>query len=409
MKVSGPARPANDMRVLVIIESRFNRTPDGAYWTVGWAGYSFWERYLDVFDEVQVVARVRDMPTAPPSSVRADGPKVSLTPLPYYLGPWAYLRNYRKIRRAIGNALHPSDAVIVRAPGAAGALLVAMLRRTHRPYGMEVVGDPYDVLAPGSVRSILRPLLRWWMPRSLRRQCAGACAASYVTSTTLQNRYPAPAAMHVTSYSSADLPDEAFVREPRPPCQADRPRRIVFVGTLEQLYKAPDVLIDAVAIAVRRGADLQVTIIGEGKHRRELEARAGDRGLADRVRFAGHLPPGDAIRSELDRADLFILPSRQEGLPRALIEAMARGVPGIGSSTGGIPELLPSSERVPAGDADALAAKILEVLGDPERLARLSAEHLKKAREYHAEFLRPRRQAFYRTVQEATSNWQRSQ
>jgi glycosyltransferase involved in cell wall biosynthesis len=109
----------------------------------------------------------------------------------------------------------------------------------------------------------------------------------------------------------------------------------------------------------------------------------------------------------LDTADLFVHPSRTEGLPRALIEAMARGLPCIGSNVGGIPELLSPAEQVPAGDANALEAKLCEVLGDPQRLVRLSRENLAKAREYHADALRPRRQAFYRAVLEATSRWQR--
>jgi glycosyltransferase involved in cell wall biosynthesis len=125
------------------------------------------------------------------------------------------------------------------------------------------------------------------------------------------------------------------------------------------------------------------------------------------VRFLGHLPPGDAVRKELDAADLFVLPSRTEGLPRALIEAMARALPCIGSSVGGIPELLSPSERFPPDDVDALAGKILEILGDRNRCSRLSHENLQKAGDHHLDALRPRRQAFYRAVREATAEWQR--
>ena len=70
--------------------------------------------------------------------------------------------------------------------------------------------------------------------------------------------------------------------------------------------------------------------------RNGLKAKA----LRDRVRFRGQLTTPVDVRAELDRADLFVLPSRQEGLPRAMIEAMARALPCIGSSVGGIPELL---------------------------------------------------------------------
>ena len=70
------------MRVLIATESRFDRTPDGTCWNVGSGGYEFWQRYLDVFDEVRILGRMRDVPVAPRSAVRADGPNVSLVPLP---------------------------------------------------------------------------------------------------------------------------------------------------------------------------------------------------------------------------------------------------------------------------------------------------------------------------------------
>jgi glycosyltransferase involved in cell wall biosynthesis len=180
------------------------------------------------------------------------------------------------------------------------------------------------------------------------------------------------------------------------------------VGSLEQVYKAPDVLIDAVADAVNLGVDLQLTLVGDGKLRTELEQRAVARGVTERVRFVGHVSSSECLRQELDSADLFVLPSRTEGLPRAMIEAMARGLPCIGSNVGGIPELIAASERVPAGDPDALAKKLIEVLADPTRLARLSVENLEKARRYHPDALKPRRQAFYQAVRTATVQWQRN-
>ncbi len=111
------------------------------------------------------------------------------------------------------------------------------------------------------------------------------------------------------------------------------------------------------------------------------------------------------MRGELDRADLFVLPSRQEGLPRAMLEAMARGASLHRVHGGGIPELLPAEDLVPPGDAQALAAKIREVVGDPERMARMSARNLAKAEEYRDEALRERRLAFYDHLRKRTEIW----
>ena len=188
------------MRVLVTTEARFERTPDGSYWNVGWANYEFWRRYLDVFDHVCVLARARNVQEVPKNAMRADGLNVEVAPLPFYLGPWAFVRNYVPLRAAARRAIRPDDALIVRAPGPISGLVTNGVRHSDRPFGVEVVGDPGETFAPGGVRTVLRPLLRYTTPWALRRQCARACAAAYVTAQSLQKLYPAPRATHVAWY-----------------------------------------------------------------------------------------------------------------------------------------------------------------------------------------------------------------
>jgi glycosyltransferase involved in cell wall biosynthesis len=109
------------------------------------------------------------------------------------------------------------------------------------------------------------------------------------------------------------------------------------------------------------------------------------------------------VRSILDGADLFILPSFQEGLPRAMVEAMARALPCIGSSVGGIGELLPPEDIVPPGDAAALARKIREVVASPERMRAMSARNLQRAGAYSTALCDERRIAFYQRVRAQTA------
>jgi glycosyltransferase involved in cell wall biosynthesis len=187
------------------------------------------------------------------------------------------------------------------------------------------------------------------------------------------------------------------------------PYTLITVGSLGHFYKAPDILIDAVGGCIQEGWDLRLVLVGDGKHRLELESRAAALGLDARVRFAGQLPAGAAVREELDKADLFVLPSRQEGLPRAMVEAMARGLPCIGSTVGGIPELLPPEDLVTPGEVGALIGKLQEVLGDPGRMARMSVRNLEKAWAYRDEALEARRFAFYRRVKEKTEAWRKTQ
>ncbi len=394
--------------VLVSSEHRFYRDPSGCIWTASQSAYAFWLRYLDVFDQVTVLARALDCDAPLPGWTQVTGDGVTFFPIPYYVGPWGFLRQWRRVNHSVRSALSGNDAVILRVPSPIAGLAIPMLTRAGRPYGVEVVGDPSDVFAPGAVRHPLRPVFRYWFTSALRRQVRRASAAAYVTKQALQLKYPAAEDAYTTSYSSIDLPDEAFAARSRGLPVPGESMSVVSVGSLEQLYKAPDVLIDAVAICGARGFDVRLSFVGDGKHRCELEDRAEARGVARRGRVAGLLPAGAAVREELDRADLFVLPSRTEGLPRAMIEAMALGLPCIGSTVGGIPELLPAEDLVSPGDATALADKILEVIGDPGRTARMSARNLGKAREYHQDVLRKRRIGFYQHVRGQTEEWMQS-
>jgi glycosyltransferase involved in cell wall biosynthesis len=408
------------MRLSVVFEQRFFRTPDGRVWTDGSLGHSFWTRYLAAFDGVCVVARLKAVGQRLPGWARADGEGVSFSPVPYYVGPWQYARQAGAVRRAVRAAIDPADAVILRVPSHLAALLFPALQRNQHPYAVEVLGDPGDVFAPGAVRHPLRPWFRAMFVRALRAHCRQACAAAYVTAETLQRRYPPGPRTHSVSYSDVQL-EGSLARHPRPATAFGRlltrqnaasaaglpPCALLMVGSLEQMYKAPDVLLDAVAQCTRHRLDLRLTIVGEGRHRAELESRAARLGLGERVGFRGQLPAGEAVREELDRADLFVLPSRTEGLPRAMIEAMARGLPCIGSTVGGIPELLPPEDTVPPNDAPGLARKIREVVTDPNRMARMSARNLARAADFREEILGARRLQFYRFLRQRTEEWSR--
>jgi glycosyltransferase involved in cell wall biosynthesis len=388
------------MRVCVALEERFDGTADGRVWTYGPMAYSFWQRYLDVFEQVCVLARVRPVPAVPVGAQRADGPGVEFAWIPYYVGPWQYLQRAPQVHRVIRETVLVEDAAILRVGSNVGNWVAARLHHLKRPYGVEVVQDPYDAYAPGACRHPLRPLFRLWLTYQLRQQCQRACAAAYVTRSALQQRYPARPGVLSTHYSSIDLSAEAFAANSHVPAPDQQSFTIVMVGMLNQLYKAPDVLIDAVSLCVREGLNIQLVLVGDGKHRAELEQRAVRHGIEAHVCFRGQLPTGQAIRDVLDSADLFVLPSRQEGLPRAMIEAMARGLPCIGSTVGGFAELLPPADLVPPGDVRALAQKIRDVLISPQRLAAMAARNLEHARIYHSDLLRKRRIMFYRRVYE---------
>jgi glycosyltransferase involved in cell wall biosynthesis len=157
-----------------------------------------------------------------------------------------------------------------------------------------------------------------------------------------------------------------------PPLQAPVPGRIVAVGSLVP-QKGHEVLVRAVAAA---STSWDLTIVGEGPGRRVLEALGAELGVQDRVHLVGWVD-GDEVRERYDGAWVACLAcvvapdGERDGIPVALMEAMARGVPVVTSELGGIPELVDGAGvLVPPGDHLALAAAF-DCLSDPEARRRI--------------------------------------
>lgn len=156
-------------------------------------------------------------------------------------------------------------------------------------------------------------------------------------------------------------------------------------------------LFDALARLASGGREFQVVLIGEGTERAALEQHARALGLADRVHFLGERPDVERL---LPLIDVFVLSSREEGIPNALLEAMAAGRPAVATAVGGTPEVLEDGRTgwlVPAADPTALAAALDRALGDPEeagRRARAARADILDRRSIDA--MVRRHEAFYR-------------
>ena len=180
-------------------------------------------------------------------------------------------------------------------------------------------------------------------------------------------RLPASKIEVVTNGVAAAPPrprDEALRRE-----LGGAPGRplVLLVARLEQ-QKGIDVLLRA-AVDV----DASFAVAGDGAERAELERRAVELGVADRVRFLGRRTD---VGELLAAADVFALPSRYEGTSLALLEAMAAGKPVVATAIGGNDEIVEDGRTgllVPAEDPRALAAALARLAGDAATAAALGA------------------------------------
>jgi glycosyltransferase involved in cell wall biosynthesis len=170
---------------------------------------------------------------------------------------------------------------------------------------------------------------------------------------------------------------------------ASRPVRSVVVPAALVPKKGHRYLIEALGRAVLRGRALQVSLVGEGPLRDDLERLAATSGIADIITFEGWVGHEELLsRYAAGQVDLVVLPSittpdgELEGIPVALMEAMAHGIPVVATTNGGIPELIADGcgILVPEGDAESLAQAIARTLDDPQDARRMALRGRERVR-----------------------------
>jgi len=396
------------LKVLITLEDHLWRGGDGHIYGAGPTGYPLWSELLNSFEQVVILARVASRNRSSASGNEVDGPSISVHELPDYVGPWNYLRSLSTLRSRVRAAVAQCDAYLLRVPGLVGRLAWKEVNRLEKSYAAEVMSDPAETMDRGAMPGYFRPLYRSVAIQNLNEICSNASAILYWSSRMMPQRYPSAGSAY-TSVAPRLFLGSGYASSTD---KAGRNRRlkeaettgsawnIGFIGSFAQLYKGPDILLQAVAICLKRGTLVKASFVGEGRYLKDMESLSRNLSVAGYVSFLGQLDFGTPVYDFLDSMDLFVMPSRAEGLPRALVEAMARGCPCIGSNVGGIPELLAPEDLVPPNNPEALAQKIMEVTANPERMKAMSERNLARAKQFDPEVLRDARLAFYKYVKD---------
>ncbi|MBC7603732.1 MAG: glycosyltransferase family 4 protein, partial [Ramlibacter sp.] len=150
--------------------------------------------------------------------------------------------------------------------------------------------------------------------------------------------------------------------------QANDALEILFAGRLS-VEKGVDVLLDAAALLKREGVRFRLKIVGEGPERAALQARVAEQGLGDCVAFIGRVPR-ERLGKLYQASHVVCVPSRSDPLPTVVLEAMAAGVPVVGSDAGGIPYMIEDGLTgivCASESAQALAQALSRLAGHPEQ------------------------------------------
>ena len=384
-------------RVLVVyLEERFQRSSEGTYYSNIFGGF-FWCRYLEVYDFVYIVARAEPGKNEMPARLEwmITDARLKFVELPYYKGGLQFLMRFHKVLYTVFKSTRIRGVHILRLPGIVSNVALPFLLLRRKVFGVELVGDPQSVFSEGGVGGRFSKYYKYVFTIATRLACRYAKAVAYVTKYTMQRRYPASPRAYTTFYSSIDLPSELIVPGRLIGMYAeDRSFKLFMAGTMEQRYKGFDTMIRAMERIVASGYRANLVLAGDGDLKSELEQLVKTLGLSNSIVFLGKISREQVLR-EMDSADMFVIPSRTEGLPRVLIEAMARGLPSVGTNVGGIPELLASEYLVEREDYISLANLICRLIDDCVQRKNMSSDNILIAHGYEANALRKRRLAFY--------------
>ncbi|MGF1477460.1 MAG: glycosyltransferase family 4 protein [Geminicoccaceae bacterium] len=357
--------------------------------------YRIWQRYLIAFASLKVVARRREIDSGldPRRLSPSNGPNVSFEFVPSVNDPLRYLFGRQRILNRLKPMVAQADAVICRLPSELGLLGTELAQMMGKPCAVELAGCPWDGMrSHGSLTGkFYGPIFTWRVKRAI----AAASHVVYVTNGFLQRRYPT--AGHWAAISNVDIPPpdaEALSCRLEGPIEDDRRLTFGTIGAISHRGKGIDVALRALAEARSQLPSFVYRVLGPGDPA-PYRAVAEQLGLGEQVHFDGTLPGGEPVLRWLDQIDVYLQPSFHEGLPRAVIEAMSRGCTCLGSSVGGIPELLDQECLHTPGDHHQLARQLVHAGAGTDWRSDQARHNFETARRYGGDVLNQRRTAFW--------------
>ena len=310
--------------------------------------------------------------------------------------PLNFIRKGKYIR-LLDNLLSRIDLVFLRIPSIISNMVASRCERTNKPYLVEVGGCAWDSYYN---HSLMGKIIAPYMYFSQKHTVRNASFASYVTSKWLQSRYPAPCEQIIASNVYLSDFNEDVIKK-RITSYKTRFRTIKTIGTIasvEVRYKGQEYIIKALSELKKKGYYLEYQLVGAGNPA-FLTSLAKKYNVLDQVKFLG-IKLHHEIWDWLDSIDIYAQPSKQEGLPRAVIEAMNRGCLTIGSTTAGIPELLEDDMVFKCASVDDIVVIIEKLVTEKDHTERI-LRNFNRSKEYDINLLNDRRNRLFQEYKDS--------
>lgn len=351
------------------------------------AYYSILDRYYSRFGKLSFCCPLKTSELPAGYDIEITNMVGEITPLTNWDG--LLHRKGKAVREAVGKA----DLIIARFASFSSAFVCSVANKMGKPVFAEVMSCGWDGLwNHGFMGKLAAPIMLFAVKKSLRN----ADYALYVTEEFLQNRYPCKnKTVGVSDVVINEISDSIRQKRNERIAQFDSKNiTLMTSGAVNVWYKGHHFVIRAIPLLNEMGIRVKYYCVGQGDPS-YLKDVAKKCGVEDQVVFTGAVSH-DEVFKLLDQCDIYVQPSLQEGLPRALVEAMSRGCPAIGARTGGIPELLPTDCIVKRKSVKGIVEAIEKMLDNG--LKTYSEQSFTRASDFQGDKLDAKRDAYFEYV-----------
>lgn len=386
------------MHGLFVAEWIIYKTPDNKYYDVTLTPEVL-NRYLKIVENLTIIIRVNnvDQNFNKEKYSEIDQEKIKIVEIPNLLNPRSLFQNFSQAIEIINNTLKFIDVAFIRLPSIVGNMTIKRLKRKNIPFLIEMGGCAWDSYWYHSIMGKFMAPIFYFSTRSSIRN---ASHVVYVTKEFLQKRYPTKGTSincsNVIINTQTDLATFSKLKI--------MDNKKIVIGTaaaIDVKYKGQEYVIEALRELRNKGYLIEYQLMGRGDNKRLLEI-AKKNNVEQQVKFLGVHKHNDVL-NWMKSLDIYVQPSKQEGLPRSVIEAMSMGIPVIGSKIAGIPELIDSNYMFNKGSVKEIIS-ILETLINDEKLrGEVINRNKMVSNEYEYLILERRRDDFFRKFIESDS------
>ncbi|WP_296876977.1 glycosyltransferase [Thomasclavelia sp.] len=388
------------MKIMLFLEHSFYVNNLGQIFCEKVINNDYLKRYTDVFEEVIICARKNDELK---SFIDEPLENVKLLPLPNYNANQLLLKMH-KIVNYIGKNIKDVKGIILRAPSSLSVVGYNVANKYNIPFISEIVINPnylFDLSQGNIVRRYINRVGRLILVNHTKKICLESAGVSYVTENALQQQFPSnrkkygdSSTQYETYYSSINLKEEHYSTEISNRNQDDE-FIIVHTGWMVGYNKGHMEVIDVVKKLIDKGYKIKAYFIGDGPLKSELENYSNSLGVLNNICFTGKLNSFNDIQKILKKSHLFVFPSQIEGLPRAVIEAMANSLPCIASNIDGMDELLDKDFLFELENTEQIVKLIESFINNEDQRIKQGKINYNKAQKYHYDILSAKRRNFY--------------